>query len=150
MGVGKNSFGFSGCCSDCLEKRGSRSVNLSSVVWFFFEWRDASGIAAEVNDSATDELPRSSFYEKRYHISCDAVLHDLPMSSSDVSFYGLKFHELHDHLLNFLGVKHELEEGISWATNDQVQQAIYFGSLSTLEFFGGSFGSSGYRFTLGH
>ncbi|GER39201.1 acyl-CoA N-acyltransferase [Striga asiatica] len=81
---------------------------------------DASGISAEGNDGVADDLTRCSFCGKKYHKSCSVEVHDLPMSSSDGSFCGLKCHELYDHLQKILGVKHELEDGFSWSF---IQQA---------------------------
>ncbi|KAI3469572.1 hypothetical protein Pfo_026235 [Paulownia fortunei] len=80
---------------------------------------DASGNAAEGNDSTADELTRCSFCEKKYHKSCSEGVHALPMSSSAASFCGLKCQELYDHLQKILGVKHELEAGFSWSLIQQ-------------------------------
>ncbi|KAK4434025.1 Increased DNA methylation 1 [Sesamum alatum] len=71
--------------------------------------------AAEENDSADGELNRCSFCEKKYHISCSERVHALPMSSGGASFCGPKCRELHDHFQKILGVKHELEAGLSWS-----------------------------------
>ncbi|KAL0393070.1 UNVERIFIED_CONTAM: Increased DNA methylation 1 [Sesamum radiatum] len=59
--------------------------------------------AAEENDNADD------------HTSCSDGVHALPMSSDGASFCGLKCRELHDHFQKILGVKHELEAGLSWS-----------------------------------
>ncbi|KAL0368087.1 UNVERIFIED_CONTAM: Increased DNA methylation 1 [Sesamum calycinum] len=67
--------------------------------------------AAEENDNADGELNRCSFY----HTSCSDGVHALPMSSDGASFCGLKCRELHDHFQKILGVKHELEAGLSWS-----------------------------------
>ncbi|KAK6130288.1 hypothetical protein DH2020_035960 [Rehmannia glutinosa] len=72
---------------------------------------DATGNATESNDSDVDELTKCSFYHK----SCGEGLHALPMSSSGVSFCGLRCQELYDHLQKILGVKHELDAGFSWS-----------------------------------
>ncbi|KAK6130267.1 hypothetical protein DH2020_035980 [Rehmannia glutinosa] len=72
---------------------------------------DATGNATEGNDSDVDELTKCSFYHK----SCGEGLHALPMSSSGVSFCGLRCQELYDHLQKILGVKHELDAGFSWS-----------------------------------
>ncbi|KAL0434196.1 UNVERIFIED_CONTAM: Increased DNA methylation 1 [Sesamum latifolium] len=71
----------------------------------------AHGNAAEENDNADGELNRCSFY----HESCSDGVHALPMSSGGASFCGLKCRELHDHFQKILGVKHELEAGLSWS-----------------------------------
>ncbi|KAL2244035.1 UNVERIFIED_CONTAM: Increased DNA methylation 1 [Sesamum indicum] len=72
----------------------------------------AQANAAEENDNADgDELNRCSFY----HASCSDGVHALPMSSGGASFCGLKCRELHDHFQKILGVKHELETGLSWS-----------------------------------
>ncbi|KAL6497774.1 hypothetical protein OROHE_026924 [Orobanche hederae] len=75
---------------------------------------DANG-NAEGSDSAADELTRCSFCEKKYHKSCGEGVPSLPMSSTGVSFCGLKCQELDDHLQKILGVKHELDAGYSWS-----------------------------------
>ncbi|KAL8485261.1 hypothetical protein ACS0TY_027533 [Phlomoides rotata] len=77
---------------------------------------DASGSAAEENDSTADELARCSFCEKKYHKSCSSEgIFALPMGSNGASFCGLKCQELYDHLQKILGVKNELEAGFSWS-----------------------------------
>ncbi|GER35173.1 acyl-CoA N-acyltransferase [Striga asiatica] len=105
---------------------------------------DASGMYAQGNDGVADELTRCNFCGKKTHTSCSVEVHDLPMSSHDGSFRGLKCHELYGHQQN-LGVKHELEDGFSWSfiqqidvsdnthripKKDKLQQTIYFGSLN--------------------
>ncbi|KAL0367416.1 UNVERIFIED_CONTAM: Increased DNA methylation 1 [Sesamum radiatum] len=75
----------------------------------------AHGNAAEENDNADGELNRCSFCEKKYHESCSDGVHALPMSLGGASFCGVKCRELHDHFQKILGVKHELETGLSWS-----------------------------------
>ncbi|KAJ4843827.1 hypothetical protein Tsubulata_045588 [Turnera subulata] len=50
-----------------------------------------------------------------YHQSCVQVLDDANDGSSSSSFCGKKCQELHDRIQMLLGVRHELEEGFTWA-----------------------------------
>ncbi|XP_057783231.1 increased DNA methylation 1 isoform X2 [Salvia miltiorrhiza] len=74
----------------------------------------ASENMAEENSIICGELNRCDFCEKKYHNSCSERAHLQP-SSSSASFCGLKCQEIYDHLQKILGIKHELEAGISWS-----------------------------------
>ncbi|KAH6768536.1 hypothetical protein C2S51_013872 [Perilla frutescens var. frutescens] len=75
----------------------------------------AGGNMTEENNVGCNELNRCNFCEKKYHKSCSEKVHAQPKSSYSSSFCGLKCQEIYDHLQKILGIKHELEAGISWS-----------------------------------
>ncbi|XP_042064246.1 uncharacterized protein LOC121807975 [Salvia splendens] len=69
---------------------------------------------AEENDTSCGELNRCNVCEKKYHNSCIERAHLQP-SSCCASFCGPKCQEIYSHIQKILGVKHELEAGITWS-----------------------------------
>ncbi|XP_042059792.1 uncharacterized protein LOC121804362 [Salvia splendens] len=70
-------------------------------------------IAGE-NDTSCSELNRCNVCEKKYHNSCIERPHLQP-SSCSASFCGPKCQEIYSHIQKILGIKHELEAGITWS-----------------------------------
>ncbi|RAL38432.1 hypothetical protein DM860_002410 [Cuscuta australis] len=70
---------------------------------------------AEVNKDA-NKLLICNLCERKYHRSCRQEKHALSMNANTLStFCGQACQEIYDHLQKILGVKHELESGLSWS-----------------------------------
>ncbi|KAL8486404.1 hypothetical protein ACS0TY_023190 [Phlomoides rotata] len=75
----------------------------------------ADECVAEKNNGTGNELEQCHFCEKKYHKLCSERTYTLPQSSNGASFCGPKCQEIYDHLEKILGIRHELEAGISWS-----------------------------------
>ncbi|GAB4843403.1 hypothetical protein Ancab_013364 [Ancistrocladus abbreviatus] len=72
---------------------------------------------AEENGTILDALLTCYLCERKYHNSCMKGKYGASVrsSTSSLSFCGLKCQEIFEQLQKLLGVKHELEAGLSWS-----------------------------------